>query len=163
MTDPSTPMANPLPPLSKLRPVAMGMDLASKSDLVSLNITINPVGIAEAAQSIVDLQTAVQSGLLSDSSVESIKALFDDAGVDIRHLATFRTDDLSIYLEPTEQYLGCVAAIAARDVERHVVCVEFRHGWPILSVSVASSTVAEGAAPASAAPEGCFSGWDAPK
>ena len=36
------------------------------------------------------------------------------------------------------------------------------HG-EVLSVVASTSTVTEGAAPANAAPEGCFSGWDAPK
>lgn len=154
MTDSSNPMFSPPQPVSKLRPVVMGMDLASKSDLVSLNITINPIGFFEAAQSIQALQTAVQSGQLSDASVESIEALFNLASVDIGHLGAFRTDDMSIHLEPSKQYIGCVAAIVARDAERHVVGVEVSHGWPILSVVSRIPTVTEGAAPANATPEG---------
>lgn len=130
-------------------------DVASKSRLGVLNVTIRPVGLVEAAESIQSLQAALRSGLLSDAAVESIKALFDLVSIDIGDLATFRTDKLSIHLEPSKKYFGCVAALSARDAERHMVRVEYSHAWPILSVVSRIPTVAEGAAPANAAPEGC--------
>lgn len=142
-----------LPPGFKARPIVAGMDVASKSEMVSLHVSIRPAGLVEAIESVEALQKAVRSGELADASLESIKALLDLAKVDLSDLATFGADKLSLHFQPTEQYLRCVAAIAARDVERHVIRVKFRHGWPILSVESRFPTVAEGAAPANAAPE----------
>lgn len=140
-------------PTERAKPIVAGMDVASKSEMVSLHVSIRPAGLVEATESVEALQKAVRSGELADASLESIKALLDLASVDLSDLATFGADKLSLHFQPTEQYLRCVAAIAARDVERHVIRVEFRHGWPILSVESRFPTVAEGAAPANAAPE----------
>ena len=142
-----------LPPGFKARPIACAIDAASKSEMVSLHVSIRPTGLVEAIESVEALQNALRSGKLADASLQGIKALLDLACVDLGDLATFGAEELSLHLQPTEKYLRCVAAIAARDADRHVVRLEFRHGWPILSVESRIPTVAEGAAPASAAPE----------
>lgn len=141
-------------PTDQALPLVAGMDVASKSEMVSLHVSIRPVGLLEAIESVESLQAALRSGKLADASLKSIQSLLDLASVDLSDLATFGADKLSLHFQPSERYLRCVTAMSARDVERHVVRVEFRHGWPILSVVSRIPTVTEGAAPSSAAPEG---------
>lgn len=52
-----------------------------------------------------------------------------------------RTDELTVFLEPSQRYAELVATIALC-LELDVIQV---HGWPILSVDVAVSTVSEAA------------------
>ena len=60
------------------------------------------------------------------------------------------SDDHIFRILPSQRYIELVAAIAGYCRGETVVS----HGWPILSVVSRISTVAEGAVPANAAPEG---------
>jgi hypothetical protein len=61
---------------------------------------------------------------------------------------TREAGELRLRTRPTKLYLSKVAAVPARYFDQGPVVVEFRHGWPILSLVGSSANVTEAGAPA---------------
>lgn len=80
---------------------------------------------------------------LADSLCDGVHVGIELSEIDFNDLATFVTSDLVVSLEPTERCLDLVAAVAARNFDGGSDVVEYRHGWPILSVVGRTPTVAE--------------------
>lgn len=125
--------------MASISTITLGVDrAASKAMVASLN-SLNDAAQRSESQTLVDL----------------IQGIVDRASIDVGSLVTFSTDKATVCFEPAEKYLRDVAAIAARHFEFGLICVEFRHGWPILSPGVvADPVVAEGGGVATAAPGG---------
>jgi hypothetical protein len=67
--------------------------------------------------------------------------LIDPAEFHFRDLAALRASDTGLRFEPGDGFLKLVAAVQAIEIGGHVINVEQRHGWPILSVGDRTPTV----------------------
>lgn len=74
---------------------------------------------------------------MSVASLARLQALHDEVAGQPDGLITARTDERNVILEPSQRYLEDVAAIAADAThpEGALIEIEYRHGWPILSVA----------------------------
>ncbi len=149
-----------LPPGWWARPIAGAIDVASKAEPFIIKLRNCAETAVAAEQSVLALvQVLAEAGLAE--SLESITGLSDRYGLGLTDERDFfrvelalgsasrAADEDVLRILPSQAYIELVAAVAV-DCGRETVV---SHGWPILSVESRVTTVAEGAAPATAAPE----------
>lgn len=120
-----------------------------KIDRITVTIGIDSDALAAAVASLKAFAEIAQRGFRGGEPG------FEFSEIDAGDLVAFRTDKLTVCPYPSDRYLGLVAAVAAREIDGCAVGIEYRHGWPILSVVTRSpTTVAEGEGAANALPGG---------
>lgn len=114
---------------------------AAQQSISALVDALSQPGLFEAFEDLASLSDRYGLGLTDERDLVRVELSLRSAGG--------AADDDVFRILPSEGYVELVAAIAMDCGGEAFVS----HGWPILSVGVASQTVAEGVAAANATPE----------
>lgn len=106
---------------------------------VSMTLALDADSVAAGRASFAALNALLK--YMSATSLARFDALHDELAGKPGLMITSRASEGNLILEPSERYLEDVRACAADTTHKEGLFfeIEYRHGWPILSIGAASS------------------------
>lgn len=127
-----------------LGPIKLDLTFDSKPMRDSLASVLAELEVLAASGDALEYVVDLADGMIARDGSGGLDLCFDGedliAGEAIHFPATDARPFETVQVPPSDRYLRLVAALAS---DRDTYCVRFVHGWPVLSVDVRPTTVAD--------------------
>lgn len=122
---------------------------------VTIELSFDEVISAAMRASLASLVELVeQVPKIVDGPIRRLHAFVELACSNIDTLVALRARGATIFAQPSDGFLDAVAALGTVDVDGSPVRIEFRHGWPVLSMVSGNAIVTEAGSKSIAPGEG---------